>query len=704
MTTLNNIVSIATSGLFAAQTGITATSDNVTNVNTTGYVRQVVNQSPSNTQGTASGVTVSGVSLAINRFLENTSYAASATVGQAQAISNLLGQAQSLLGDPSSSTGYFNQFSTVLSAFSAAANDPTSSLSASDAVNAVSQFISQSQAAASSIGQLSGQADANISSDVTQINQLLSQISSLNASITNASVGGGDVTDAQNAQNALVTQLSSLIDVKVATTQNGGVALSTTSGQTLVGQYGAATLAYSPSSTAASQVTIATPGTSQASPLQLQSGELQGLLNLRNTVLPGVQDQLSEYVTQAVNALNQASNASSTVPAPNSLTGQPVSTDLTTALTGFSGTTNVAIVNSSGVVQQQVAINFTAGTMTTGGPGGAVTGFDPSTFISSLNAALGGAATVSQTTSGALSIKATTGNGVAFADSATGPSSKNGEGFSQYFGMNNLITTTGVTNYQTGLTTSSANGFSAGTVTLRLSNSAGDPIADVPVSIPTGGTMSDVLNALNANSGGVGLYGQFSLNSSGELSFSPNTPGAVSASVVSDNTQWGTSGNSLSALFGIGDVGRAGRINDFSVNTAISANPSLVPFAQLNLSVSATQSALSPGDGSGAQAFANAGASTQSFDAAGGLGAQSSSVSQYGANLAGLLGSQTSAANTSVTNAQAVQTEAQSRQQSVEGVNLDQELVNLTTYQQAYSASSRLITATNDMFTALMNM
>jgi len=51
-----------------------------------------------------------------------------------------------------------------------------------------------------------------------------------------------------------------------------------------------------------------------------------------------------------------------------------------------------------------------------------------------------------------------------------------------------------------------------------------------------------------------------------------------------------------------------------------------------------------------------------------------------------------------------VQTEAQSRQQSVEGVNLDQELVNLTTYQQAYSASSRLITATNDMFTALMNM
>ena len=35
---------------------------------------------------------------------------------------------------------------------------------------------------------------------------------------------------------------------------------------------------------------------------------------------------------------------------------------------------------------------------------------------------------------------------------------------------------------------------------------------------------------------------------------------------------------------------------------------------------------------------------------------------------------------------------------------MDQELINLTTYQQAYSASARLVTATNAMFTALQNM
>ena len=45
----------------------------------------------------------------------------------------------------------------------------------------------------------------------------------------------------------------------------------------------------------------------------LASAELQGLLSLRNGQIPAIEDQVSEYVTQAVNALNQAHNASTSV-------------------------------------------------------------------------------------------------------------------------------------------------------------------------------------------------------------------------------------------------------------------------------------------------------------------------------------------------------------------------------------------------------
>jgi flagellar hook-associated protein 1 FlgK len=54
--------------------------------------------------------------------------------------------------------------------------------------------------------------------------------------------------------------------------------------------------------------------------------------------------------------------------------------------------------------------------------------------------------------------------------------------------------------------------------------------------------------------------------------------------------------------------------------------------------------------------------------------------------------------------AAALASEASSRRSAAEGVNLDEELINLTTYQQAYSASSRLIQAAKDMYDTLLRM
>ena len=52
----------------------------------------------------------------------------------------------------------------------------------------------------------------------------------------------------------------------------------------------------------------------------------------------------------------------------------------------------------------------------------------------------------------------------------------------------------------------------------------------------------------------------------------------------------------------------------------------------------------------------------------------------------------------------AIATEAKSRQTSYEGVNLDEELVAMTTYQQAFNASARLIQAASDMYDTLLGM
>jgi flagellar hook-associated protein 1 FlgK len=92
------------------------------------------------------------------------------------------------------------------------------------------------------------------------------------------------------------------------------------------------------------------------------------------------------------------------------------------------------------------------------------------------------------------------------------------------------------------------------------------------------------------------------------------------------------------------------------------------------------------------------------FAAAGNMPATATSVTQYAAQLGGSLGEQASAADSANTAATSVQTETQTRLQSVEGVNLDEELVNLTTYQQAYNASARLVQASKDMINTLLDI
>jgi flagellar hook-associated protein 1 FlgK len=216
--------------------------------------------------------------------------------------------------------------------------------------------------------------------------------------------------------------------------------------------------------------------------------------------------------------------------------------------------------------------------------------------------------------------------------------------------------------------------------------------------------MQDLMNSLNTPVGGVGQYGQFSLDAQGQLSFASNTPGAVSLSVLDDRTQRGVGGPSVTQLFGIGAAQRAGRASTFSIRTDIAQNPMNLALAQLNFSGAVGQPVLALGDNSGALKLAQAADATMAFSAAGDFGAMSSSATQYASLLGGSLGRKAAGADDAKTAADAVKSEANTRRQSVEGVNLDEELVNLTTYQQAYSASARLIQTVKDMYDTLLAM
>ena len=698
---LSSILNIATSGLEVAQTGLNTVSNNISNANTAGYVREVVNQASVSAGGQGLGVSVADVARTTNQFLEAANLSATADSSSASVSSSYLDQAQSLFGDPTSSSSLFGQLDSVFSAFSTLSSTPSATAQAA-AVGQVTQFLNQAQSINASLSQLSSQADGQITTDVGTVNSLLSQISKLNSTISQATVSGQDATGAQNQQSGLISQLSGLLNVTVTQNATGGVNVKTSDGSILASDHGAATLSYDGSGTVGQIDVTPVGGSVQALGARLSSGELAGLVSLRNTDLPGLSSQLASLTTQTAATLNQVANSYSSVPAPSTLTGRNTGLDLATDVSNFTGKTTVGVVNSAGVLQSGAAIDFSAGTITANG--GSPVSFTPATFLSTLNSQLGGAATASFS-NGALSISAAGSSaGVVVADDATTPSRKAGQSFSDFFGLNDLVSSAAPSDYDTGLTTANASGFPAGqAITLRLTGADGSTLKDVTVQTPAGGTVGDLINALNSPTSGVGLYGAFQLDGNGELSFTATGGSGVSLSVKSDATANTATGTSVSQLFGIGSAARSAAVNGLSVRSDIAANPTLLQTSSVTLGAAAGTPVLASGDTSGADAFATAGQSQLAFDAAGALGATTTTLAGYASAVSGAVATQAADADTATKNAAAVATETQTRLSTAEGVNVDQEMISLTTYQQAYNASARLIQATQTMFTALID-
>ena len=402
---LNSILNIATSGMMAAQTGLRVVSDNVANINTAGYVRKTISQSNLVSNGMGVGVNIDAIKRATDKFMAAASLNGASDTGRTAVIATAMDNAQKLFGDPSAKTNYFATLDDVYAAFSMAVDDPSSTLLRSSAVTKVEDFLSESKRITASLSNQITDTDNRIGADVSRVNDLLKQIDSLNADITRAHMAGADGTGSENVQSGLIDELSTYMNIQVSDRTNGGVTVRSAEGVSLAGS-GPAVLTYNQSGPANGYLTVVTANSGgQVSPFYVSNGELQGLLELRNKDLPNLSDQLGEFVSRAAEELNRASNASSAVPAPNSMTGKDTGLDAATAFKNFTGKTTIAITNAAGAIVQRVDVDFTAGTMTVNGAAGPA--FTNTNFLTQLNTALGGTATAGFA-NGELSLDTTT--------------------------------------------------------------------------------------------------------------------------------------------------------------------------------------------------------------------------------------------------------------------------------------------------------
>lgn len=432
--------SIAFSGLSATSVQISVTSSNISNADTTGYTRKAANQSSSITNGVGTGVTVTGITSTVDKLLLKSLISATSDLGAADTTNTYLTSLEKLYGstsstdDSSTGTSLANSIASLESALSSLASTPSSVSLQSNVVSALDDVASQLRETSSGIQKLRSDADKEIASSIDDVNTDLQQIADLNAQIKQTAVAGQSTADLEDQRNTALQDLASKMNISYFTASNGDLQIYTTSGQTLVDST-AHTISY----TAAANVTASTTYTA-GSPSsgfsaitvngvditsQISGGDIGSLITMRDKTLPAAQSQLDQLAQQLASVMNSVSNSASSVPAATSLTG----TTAVTSSTAFSatGTVRLAVTDQSGNLVSYGDLDLssysTVGDLVT-----AING------ISGLSASVDSDGHLSVTATGAS-------NGVAINEmtSAVGSAS---EGFSEYFGLNDLVTGT----------------------------------------------------------------------------------------------------------------------------------------------------------------------------------------------------------------------------------------------------------------------
>ena len=303
---LTSSIELAFSGLRATQAGLDVVSQNVGNAGSVGYTRRVLTSEQQVSGGITAGVDVKGASRVLDtlvqRQLRLEQAGASYTGVKASAHAALDGLFDRPGGSGSLPT-LLNGFTTRLQAL---ANNPSSATVQSDALAAASDLAGSLNGLSDQVQALRQDSETAIGTAVKRADDLLQQIATLNSKV----VANASSAALQDQRDALIDQLSTLVDLKVTTSGTGSVTIATTGGLQLFDGVRATRLSFDahnlgpeaaydvdPTRRGVGTITAlsgdGTPRDVIASGL-IRSGEIAAQIEIRDRVLTQAQAQLDE--------------------------------------------------------------------------------------------------------------------------------------------------------------------------------------------------------------------------------------------------------------------------------------------------------------------------------------------------------------------------------------------------------------------------
>jgi flagellar hook-associated protein 1 FlgK len=308
---MDEAMSIAASSLNAERVAMTATSENVANAQTPGYVDETAQVSTlpgGDSLGVGDGVEVTTVSQATNALLAANNWQAQgalANLGSLQQSLTAIEDVFPLASEPSTSASstttnasLSGQLANFWSAWDAIAEAPSSLAPRTEIVNMAQGLVTSLSEAATQLTQVQTNSTEQLGNQVEQVNSLLSQVAELNQSIVTTEGSGASANQLVDQLNAAVSTLSELAGVDVRMLGNGTAAVSI-GGVAVVQGDNAATLSLS--TTGGVTSVVASPGGVTA---PISSGSMAGLLSSLNQYLPDYRQQLDTVADDLASTVN----------------------------------------------------------------------------------------------------------------------------------------------------------------------------------------------------------------------------------------------------------------------------------------------------------------------------------------------------------------------------------------------------------------
>ncbi|HEV2398261.1 MAG TPA: flagellar hook-associated protein FlgK [Candidatus Sulfotelmatobacter sp.] len=304
MSSLAASLATALSGLTADEGALNATTNNVANINTPGYSREVpvLESRDPVIEGNVtfgSGIDLKHIESIRDPILESEIQQETETQGKLNALVSALSNTQT--GFTTSAGDIGTAISNFFDSLNQLSTSPADLSLRQSVLTAAGNVASAFNIAANNLTGQRTNLDGSVAQTVGQINELAQQIAQLNVQISNLENAGESAGTFVDERTQLIDQLSSLIDVSVIPTDNS-LTLSTAHGTALV--VGGRSFSLTSHLDASGVQHISSQGSDITA--TIVSGQLGGLLQARDQEIPSIKTQLDTLAAGLANAVNQA--------------------------------------------------------------------------------------------------------------------------------------------------------------------------------------------------------------------------------------------------------------------------------------------------------------------------------------------------------------------------------------------------------------